>query len=320
MNPIISVIMPAYNCERYIRDAIASILLQKYEPIEIVIVDDGSIDKTLSEAALFGKRVKILQQANLGPAAARNLAIKHARADLLAFLDADDLWLPGKLQAQLAYMSANPHIKIVYGRHVSWRSNSFGVYPSADLFVENQTIRTDKELSGWIYPELLLDSHIHIITALIHRQVYDDVGGFDGTFFTGSDYDFWLRASRHFEAHRLAMNLALYRIHPQSITAKPRKESSQYNIVKRALHTWGFTGPDGRVANNKLVNQRMAQILFQHGYLHFKHGDIKIATSSFHKSLQLTGPKLKLIIYIILSVLKQLSFNRMIKNVDASRL
>ncbi len=109
----------------------------------------------------------------------------------------------------------------------------------------------DRELSGWIYPELLIDSHIHIITAVIHRSVFDAVGGFDGSFGKGSDYDFWIRASRKFEAFRLSRAGALYRLHRAGITGRIDPVCAGYEILTRAVREYGLAGPDGREADVK---------------------------------------------------------------------
>ena len=112
--PLVSVVMPAYNAGPYIEQAIRSVLEQDYPNIELIVVDDGSKDGTPEAVeALFGDRVRVLRQKNGGPAAARNLGIRASNGTLLAFLDADDVWLPGKLQAQVSYMLAHPDIGLV---------------------------------------------------------------------------------------------------------------------------------------------------------------------------------------------------------------
>ena len=104
MTPLISVIMPAYNALPYIDQAIRSVLDQDYPNIELIVVDDGSRDGTPELAEQFGDRVKVLRQKNAGPAAARNKGIAASRGDFIAFLDADDVWLPGKASMQVQYL------------------------------------------------------------------------------------------------------------------------------------------------------------------------------------------------------------------------
>jgi glycosyltransferase involved in cell wall biosynthesis len=96
----ITAIIPVHNGERHLAEAIQSVLAQTLPPGEIIVVDDGSTDASAAIAQSFGAPVRVLAQPNLGPAAARNLGLAHATGDLLAFLDADDLWTPNKLARQ----------------------------------------------------------------------------------------------------------------------------------------------------------------------------------------------------------------------------
>jgi len=113
-NAVTSVIVPVFNGERFLAEALQSVLAQTLPPDEIIVVDDGSTDGSAALAAQF-PRVLVLQQPNRGAGAALNLGIRHARGDLLAFLDADDRWLPGKLAAQSAILAADATVDMVFG-------------------------------------------------------------------------------------------------------------------------------------------------------------------------------------------------------------
>ncbi len=115
-NPLVSVIIPVYNCDRYLAQAIESVLAQTYQPIEIIVVDDGSTDNTSEVAKSFGAAVQYYFQINSGSAAARNRAIELAKGDFFAFLDADDLWVEDKLTRQMAAFANNPNLDIVFGQ------------------------------------------------------------------------------------------------------------------------------------------------------------------------------------------------------------
>lgn len=114
MLPSISVIIPTFNREKYLGEAIESILEQDYQPIEIIVVDDGSTDNTKALISTF-PTVKYVYQENSGQAAARNQGIAISKGEYLAFLDSDDLWIPGKLHSQMNYMQNHPEIKILFG-------------------------------------------------------------------------------------------------------------------------------------------------------------------------------------------------------------
>jgi len=103
-NPLVSAIIPTYNRAHVICDAVESILAQTYREIEVIVVDDGSKDDTLPRLKQYGDRIRVVSQANAGPAAARNRGIAVAQGELIAFLDSDDLWLSTKIERQVALL------------------------------------------------------------------------------------------------------------------------------------------------------------------------------------------------------------------------
>src|SRR5712664_390476 len=109
---LISCIIPVFNGERYLREALDSILAQTHRPVEIIVADDGSSDGTAAVVASYGDHVHYLHQPNAGPAAARNLGLSAARGEFVAFLDADDLWHPEKLVHQRARFQARPELDL----------------------------------------------------------------------------------------------------------------------------------------------------------------------------------------------------------------
>src|SRR5262245_14462630 len=115
MTDRISVVIPVYNGAPYLGKAIKSVLRQSIPVLEVIVVDDGSTDDSADVAGSFGEPVRVVQQANSGPAAARNSGIQHAGGDFLAFLDADDLWTEQKLEWQLRALRQPPYPDVVYG-------------------------------------------------------------------------------------------------------------------------------------------------------------------------------------------------------------
>jgi glycosyltransferase involved in cell wall biosynthesis len=111
--PLVSVVVPVFNGERFLRETLGSILDQDYRPLEVIVVDDGSTDST-ADIARSHETIHYLYQDNQGPAAARNAGIEASRGELVAFLDADDRWLPGKLRIQVAYLIEHPETGFVY--------------------------------------------------------------------------------------------------------------------------------------------------------------------------------------------------------------
>ncbi|MCF8112160.1 MAG: glycosyltransferase family 2 protein, partial [Desulfobacteraceae bacterium] len=111
-NPLISVVIPVYNRGAWIAEAVDSVLSQDYEPLELIVVDDGSNDATGEILSSYGSRIRVISQANAGVSAARNRGAAEAAGDWIAFLDSDDYWLSGKLSAQTAFFKKNPGIRI----------------------------------------------------------------------------------------------------------------------------------------------------------------------------------------------------------------
>lgn len=310
-DPLLSVIVPTYNCEAFIGDALDSILSQGHAQMEIVIADDGSTDGTLAVVERFGSRVRVFRQANRGPAAARNLAVRESRGDYLAFLDGDDLWLPDKLSAQMAYLRANPQTKVVYGNWLVWNTQADGRYHAEDLVVpaDDDPTLIEDENSGWVYPKLLLDSIIHIIAAVIHRSVYERVDGFDESLRTGSDWDFWLRVAQHFPAVKLQKTVAVYRQNPTSVTYAIRRENNGYLLLKRALDRYGLRDDSGHIADGQAVARRLSDLAFTHGYRHYWKGDPEIAAASFASAWRHQPTRIKAAAYCAAALAKRIGIS-----------
>ena len=282
--PCVSVIIPAYNCAAYIRDALESVLAQDYRNLEVIVVDDGSTDGTADAIAPLQQRIRLVRQPNSGPAAARNHALAIAQGEYIAFLDADDLWLPGKISAQMAYFARHPDIRIVYGRWQRWHGDTDG---AQELMRSPNECGDDidEAASGSIYTGMLLDSMIHSITAVAHRSVFETIGGFDESLRTGEDYDLWLRATQRFRVAKLSRTLALYRIHAASTTAAERRENNEYRVLLRALERFGKTGADGQRVDRVSLDRRLSRLCFGHGYRHYRRGDVCVAYESFRLAL-----------------------------------
>lgn len=285
--PLISVIIPSYNCARYIAAALHSALDQDYPHKEILVVDDGSTDNSLDILRSFGKRIRVITQANAGAAAARNTGLQAAQGEYIAFLDADDLWLPGKLTAQANYLAAHPETGLVYSAWQEWHARADGEFdpPAPVPEAANPSVEIVPEESGWMYNRLLLDCAIHTTTAMIRSKIAREVGMFDVNLRRGQDYDYWLRVSRITPIHKLKAVLSLYRIHRESITRKPHAANYGYLVIKHALDRWGRVGPDGSVTPKREVDQVLARMWFGYGYTHYIAGDCALAVNAFQRCI-----------------------------------
>ena len=190
MNRLVSVIIPAYNASRTIVRALESVLGQEYEPLEVLIVDDASTDGTGEIVRRFtDRRVRLIKlDTNRGAAGARNVGIHAAQGEYIAFLDADDIWLPSKLSCQTRVMEQDEQITLV-------TSDSLWLSHSGELLRRDH--ERDAPASG---PEawkmLLAYTFITTPTVLARRRDLVDLGGFSGDLPVGEDQDLWIRLLR----------------------------------------------------------------------------------------------------------------------------
>lgn len=286
--PTISVVIPCYNAERYIVATIESVLAQQRPGLEIIVVDDGSSDRSVELVRAAFPQVRVAQQANQGVAAARNHGIALAGGDWIAFVDADDIWLPGKLAAQLAQLAANPECRMNYCAWQVWPSDAPRPAPAylAELAQRAGEHARWDGASGWVYPELLLDCVVWTSTVLAHRSLLDEIGGFDATLRLGEDYDLWLRASRVTPILRVARPYALYRIHPASITHSRPSDNHRALVIGRALSQWGMESPDGRRADAAAVRRMLAKSWSDFAAAQLRAGDLARAKHGCRQALR----------------------------------
>ena len=292
--PLVSVVIPAYNCGAYLAAAVQSVLDQDYPHKEVIVVNDGSTDNTAEVLAGFGTRIVVINQSNAGVAAARNLGMQTAHGELIALLDADDLWLPGKLRKQVEYLNAHPELGAVYCAWREWAPNASGEFVIPQLSrdeMEREGI--DAKDSGWLYNALLLDSIIHTTTLVIRREIMQQSGTFDAALRRGQDYDYWFRISRLAPIHKLSAVLSLYRIHSESVSQKPHRANYPCLVIQKALDQWGRVGPDGTETSETIIKGVLSRRWFDFGYMHLLHGDPKLAYDAFVRSISLQPTRMK---------------------------
>lgn len=277
--PKISVVIPCFNAAPYISAAIQSALAQDWPDLELVVVDDGSSDGSAELVQCMFPTVTLIRQANQGVAIARNSGIANAQGEWIAFLDADDIWLPSKLQRQWALLQATPGARMAYTAWQVWPSTAPEPLPAYLAQIDGLVNNPDRwaGATGWIYPQLLLDCVVWTSTVLAHRSVFADVGVFDPALRIGEDYDLWLRASRITEILRVPRPLALYRIHPNSITKSVPEKNFRALVVGRAISRWGYASPDGCVTNQRVVDNALAKSWSDFAGAHLAVGNLPAA-------------------------------------------
>ena len=185
----VSVIIPTHNRRGLVTEAVKSVLEQDFADFELVMVDDGSTDGTADDFAdLRDGRLMVLRQENRGVSAARNAGVAVSSGALVAFLDSDDIWLPGKLSAQVRFFDSNPKISICQTEEL-WVRNGRRVNPR----------KKHAKRSGWIFRHCLPLCIVSPSAVMMRRSAFDVLGGFDESMRACEDYDLWLRASLRYE-------------------------------------------------------------------------------------------------------------------------
>lgn len=174
MNELVSIIIPVFNYGRFLAEALDSVMAQSYRPIEVIVVDDGSTDNTKEIAHSFPE-VQYYYQKNQGEAVARNTGIAKARGKFIAFLDADDTWLPDKLKIQIQYLEKHSGLGCTLCK--------------IQNFIEPGVNLDPKTVSS-----LLESDQIGIATIVTKKDVFAQVGGFDSRYQVGTDFDWFVRA------------------------------------------------------------------------------------------------------------------------------
>jgi glycosyltransferase involved in cell wall biosynthesis len=216
----VSVIIPAFNEARYLFEAVNSALKQTLAPFEVIIVDDGSTDDTPGVAASFGSAVHYDRQTHKGISATLNRGIRLARGELFAFLDADDVWLPGKLQKQAEALQAQPDLDMVFGHSL--------FFPSPDL---NEDAARRLYIPDKPQPALMKSS------LLIRRISFFRVGLFDTTWQIGDFIDWFAKSMEAgLKFHMLPDVLFKRRVHGRNMTILERSSQGDFvRILKAAL-------------------------------------------------------------------------------------
>lgn len=227
-SPEVSVITPAFNRSAYLVMAVDSVLAQTFDKWELIVVDDGSTDKTREVLApyLSDPRIRYYYQSNKGQSAARNLGISVARGRYIGFLDSDDIWLPDKLALQVAVFERFPDIGVVHGDEIT-------------IDAQGRPISSHNmaRYSGSVTAQLLADNFVSMTTALARKDCFDVLGGFDEADRIAEDYELWLRLSTRYQFHYEPGHVTLYRSMPDQLsTNKIARYAANERILRNFFH------------------------------------------------------------------------------------
>lgn len=278
--PKVSVIIPTYNCEKYLANAIDSALQQTYQDFEVIIIDDGSSDGTKELVKKYvnnySDKIHYVHQQNKGVSAARNNGIKIANGEYIAFLDADDLWISTKLMDQMKLLEKDRGLVLVFtdmqqteGTKILYESflKEKGYYPLIAA--------TD------FFSELVKKALIYTSTVVVKKQIFDEVGVFNETYKVGEDHDLWLRIAKRHRIGFLARSFVVRRLHDFNATRnKQFFYEEQIRLLKGYLKSDLFNKMHKRIFFRQLSNW-----YYELGYYYFSRKEYKRSLKWFVKSI-----------------------------------
>ena len=222
-----SVVIATYNMGHYLPEAVRSVLAQSYPNVDVQIVDDGSTDDTPTIVRQWDAhpRVRLHRESNAGQAHAKNQGIALSRGDFVAFLDADDVWLPEKLARQMPLFTGRPEVGVVYSGYERMDGEGRPL-PTGPTQMHR----------GRVSGALLIENFVTFSSAVVRRECLERYGAFDETFGMGIDYDLWLQLSAHCLFDFIAEPTVRYRIWPGQMSKNYRQRyESGIRIMQRFL-------------------------------------------------------------------------------------
>jgi len=257
---LVSVIIPAYNRAQYIQQTVESVLNQTYNPVELIVVDDGSSDGTLELLTEYGDRLRLLtheNRVNKGQSASINLGMRYASGKYLAILDSDDYWAPNKLEVLVSFLEENPDVGLVY-------SNGYGVSATGEVLYEFLP-RDHRETND---PNRVLLNCYTLLpnNSVVRKDVIDGVGVFEEAFRAAQDHDMLIRLAENTKFAFVPEFLFYYRRHPDSISAKNAlsRWRNGFEILRRAEARYPYRRSTIR-KRRALLNYRLGQTYLRAG-------------------------------------------------------
>jgi glycosyltransferase involved in cell wall biosynthesis len=279
--PNVSVIIPTYNRASMVIEAVESVLNQTYKDIELIVVDDGSTDNTEDVLRPYFGRITYIKQENRGNAAARNMGLKEAKGELIAFNDSDDLWVEDKLEKEVRYLEEHPDVDMVCGNGII-----FGNTKDAGRLVISQSRAESLERKGISIKDIFMKSTIRTPTVVIRKMVIDALGGFDGNLRVCVDGDFSLRLlGGGYKATFINDVFFKLRKHDDNLSAdREQRLLHSIKIIKKLLsekpELEGIIGREN-------INKRLAYRYYRLAKTYRKKGKVNAAFESITNAISL---------------------------------
>ena len=285
--PTVSVVIPTHNAAEFLAEAVDSVLGQTYQPLEVIVVDDGSEDETSRVAAAFTDRIIYLHKEWAGLSSARNTGIRAASGEWIALLDADDIWMPDRLQRQLKLAAETGADLVFCDAKTLGSKDNIGPtrFEQYGLKAQLERLAPDGVLLNPF--ELLLEAGCYVLpsTVLVKKECLLQVGLFDEALYTNEDMDLWLRQALTFRFAVLNDALVARRIHEKNMSRNTWAIVAGEIKICEKLQTCPPTGAHGRRWRG-LLRKKTASLFRQQGSLYLERRDRRSARRSWARSLR----------------------------------
>jgi glycosyltransferase involved in cell wall biosynthesis len=305
-HPKVSVVIPAYNCGPYLPCAIDSVLSQTYRSFEVIVVNDGSTDGTEKVLLPYRDRIKYLAGQNRGASAARNKGFAASRGDLIAYLDADDVWRPEKLALQVELFEANPDVGVCFtdftflgerlsgNRGFTERDSALLRYPSRQIGSRSYLLTSLLLLQDFLVHQAFPKPSV----TMIRRECLDRIGGFDESLQICEDTQMYLRLAKYFKFAYVDEPLVQRRVRDDTLasSADSRRYAAVHIQMIENLEKWiPLSAKETSISNKLLSSYR-----FSAGYTEFSDGHLRASRHHLRRSLK-THASLRALLYFVMT-------------------
>lgn len=239
--PRVSVVIPAFNAEALIAETLESVVASTFGDFEVLVIDDGSKDRTVEVASRFGGKVRVVSQPNAGSSAARNRGADLTDSEFIAFLDSDDIWHPRKLACQVDVLEQRPDHGVCFTRFTPWAGGSSRAFRE-----EPRSGMVDETMSGWVYHHLILTNWCLPSSMLVRRSAWQQTGPFLCDDQQTDDWEYIIRATQSQRFVRLDESMVLYRQVASSLSRRVPQRNTPELMRQTLLSRYGRRSPDGR--------------------------------------------------------------------------
>jgi hypothetical protein len=299
----VAVVIPCYNVERYLERALESVLAQTYRDLCFYAIDDGSADSTAQILRKYSDRGVCTYQAHSGPAAARNRGIRMSRNPFVAFLDADDEWLPNKLELQIARLKEDPAIGLICSDCVSSEGGRVG----------RSYVRTaNLPQGGRLFEQLVRDCFVTTPTVVVRRECLEDVGLFDESLLVSEDFNLWLRIAAKWKIAVIPEVLAVRHARPDSLSLSTDSEVRLRNGVA-ALEKVTSACPDLSLRERRALKKALAERIYRYGSYLLSIGDTSASRGELLSAWTVQPTNIRALAKLFLSFLPVRVFRSMLE-------